>query len=53
MKHDFVEENMIKRLTNEEGKKDEIEKRKKERYDHFPFLGSDSVEKHREELRHR
>lgn len=53
MKHDFVEENMIKRLTNEEGKKEEIEKRKKEKYDHFPFLGSDTVEKHREELRHR
>jgi hypothetical protein len=51
MKHDFVEENLIKRLSNQEKKRqDEIHK-KNEKYEHFPFTGSDTIEKFRDELK--
>ena len=51
MKADFVEENLIKRLNNIEKKKSEDATKKSERYDHFPFRGSDTIEAFREELK--
>ena len=51
MKADFVEENLIKRLNNIDKKKQEESAKKSERYDHFPFRGSDTIEKFREELK--
>jgi hypothetical protein len=51
MKADFVEENLIKRLNNIDKKKQENSSKKSERYDHFPFRGSDTIEKFREELK--
>ena len=44
MKADFVEENFIKRLNNIEKKKLEESYKKSEKYDHFPFRGSDTIE---------
>jgi hypothetical protein len=52
MKADFVEENLIKRLNNMDRRKQEEAAKKDERYDHFPFRGSDTIEKFREDLRH-
>ena len=52
MQADFVEENLIKKLNNMDRKKQEEATKKAERYDHFPFRGSDTIEKFREELRH-
>ena len=51
MKADFVEENLIKRLNNIDKKKQDESCKKSERYDHFPFRGSDTIEQFREELR--
>jgi hypothetical protein len=51
MKADFVEENLIKRLNNLDKKKSDEATKKAERYDHFPFRGSDTIEQFREELK--
>lgn len=51
MQADFVEENLIKKLSNMDRKKQEEAAKKAERYDHFPFRGSDTIEKFREDLR--
>ena len=44
MMADFVGENYVKRLDNIEKKKQEESSKKAERYDHFPFRGSDTIE---------
>jgi hypothetical protein len=44
MMADFVGENYVKRLDNIEKKKKEESSKKAERYDHFPFRGSDTIE---------
>jgi hypothetical protein len=51
MKADFVEENLIKRLNNLERKRQEDMSKRAEKYDHFPFRGSDTIEQFREELK--
>ena len=51
MRHDFIEENMIKRMDNAEKRRKEEESKRVERYEHFPFKGSDTIERFREELR--
>lgn len=42
---------MIKRLNNMERRKNDDDAKKAEKYDHFPFRGSDTIEKFREELK--
>jgi hypothetical protein len=48
---DFVESNAIKRLDNEEVKRQELERKKKETYKYFPYTGSEEVERKRHELK--
>jgi hypothetical protein len=51
MQQDFIESNQIKKLNNEEKKREENQQKLKETYKYFPYTGSDEVERRRLELK--
>jgi hypothetical protein len=51
MKEDFIKTNEERKEMNKEKKKYEIEEKMKERYEHFPYTGSDQVEERRRQLK--
>ena len=51
MKIDFIETNEQRKYSNIEKKKEEFNKKMQETYTHFPYTGSEKVEKKRHELK--
>jgi hypothetical protein len=51
MKIDFIETNEQKKISNIEKKKEEFNQKMQETYTHFPYTGSEQVEKNDKSLK--
>ena len=48
MQEDFIQANLAKKHDNEEKKKRDLDAKMQERYNYFPYTGSDEVENKRQ-----